>query len=389
MKKLLAVLLALMMVLVSAAALAENLNNESVPESETQELENENQGTEENNSLGNGDATPAAAPPTQETRPSAENGQDATKADQTVTVTKLFSVSGTGAKNPAQTVSFTVETGTVANSSAASAPAVSIDSVNFEEGETEKYITIHLPVFTSVGIYTYPVVETDTNVAGVSYASDLELKITVIQAADGLQIAGIALRQNDVKTDTLMNEYKANALTVGKTVSGNMGDQNKAFPITVTLTAPANDKVYGSIGVTISGEDATVKDGSTDITNVIAAEAEGWTTKTLNLSLKHGQTVRFDNIPEGTTYTVVEDSVIEHIDGLATAAQQDNPNAYEVSGEITTARALTSDVDATITNTKNVEIDTGVALDSSAYVLIMALSLAGFVMLKVRRREEY
>ena len=385
MKKLLAILLALMMVLVSVAALADVVPEDN-PTGETPAEE-----TSE---------TPAASTAATAADPSVDTGYDkdtaplaglpATSA-RTVKVKKHFNITGTGAKVPPQKVKFTVKAGTVSNSSTITvAPSVTIDDVEFTESnataDLTKEVSINLSAYKGVGVYTYPVEETDTNVAGVSYATGLELKVTVIQGESGLVIAGIALRQNDVKTDTLENDYAANALTVGKTVSGNNGDQNKLFPITVVLTAPDGDKVYGSVGVTIDGTDATVKDGETAISTTIAAETNGWETKTLKLQLKHGNTVKFDNLPAGVKYTVVEDSDIVHLDD--DMDEQANPEAYKVEEEVETATELTADTTVTIKNTKNIEIDTGVALDSAVYMLIMALALAGFVALKIRRREE-
>lgn len=409
MKKLLAILLALMLVMVSAFALAEG-DPENNVEDPTTEVSNPTGGNGEGGTTGGNTGsgsttTPTATATITAADPSVNTNYDQDKnegglpatAEQTVTVYKNFNISGTGAKLPAQRVTFTVGTGTVSNSTTVTgdAPVVTIDYVDFTETDDEKdlkkEVKINLPAYRGVGVYTYPVTETDTNIAGEKYATGLQLKVTVVQGETGLMIAGIALRQNvasdgtgGTKTDTLENDYKANALTVGKTVTGNMGDQNKYFPITVVLTAPNNDKVYGSVGVTINNGDAgtMVKDGTTDITTTIAAETAGWETKTLNLSLKHGQTVKFDNLPEGVTYTVVENLVNKtDIEG--------DPEAYAVSGEVTGATALTADASVTITNNKTQEIDTGVTLETTAYMLIMALTMAGFAMMVIRRRKEY
>jgi len=400
MKKLLAILLALMMVLVSVTALAADGD----PVGETPA------GTEEPAGGDAASTTPAATTNATAKDPSVDTGYNETTKPKTgldasvandVTVNKKINVSGTGANVPTQTVSFTVGAGTVTGSSA-TAPVVTIDDVDFTEiltgenkgkAQTEE-VTIHLLPYTSVGVYTYDITETDTNVAGMKYATDLELKITVINGeivkdgakTPGLVIAGIALRQKNVKTDTMENDYVAHALTVGKTVDGNLGDKTKAFPITVVLTAPEGDLVYGTVDVTITGTDATVKDGSTDITTSIAAETSGWATKTLALSLKDGQSVKFENLPDGVTYTVIEDDTIKHLD--SDMEEPEKADSYKVDNEVKTATALTADATVDITNTKNIEVDTGVALDSTVYMLIMALALAGFAALKVRRREE-
>jgi len=404
MKKLIALLLALMMALVCVSALADDPVVPTGDDPEVTEPSGEPSGDDtqnDNNGTTTTPTTPAATTAATDADPSVDTGYDPVDAPTTglpatsaldVTVSKHFNVTGSGAKVPPQSVEFEVGTGTVTNSSTiSSAPPVTMECQDFAEGDETKIITIHLPAYSGVGVYTYPVTETDTNIAGVSYASNLELKVTVIQGklngADALVIAGIALRQNNVKTDTLENDYAANALTVGKTVDGNNGDRDKLFPITVVLTAPTGDKVTGTVGVTITGDTAEVKDGTSPITTTIAAVSGGWTSKTLSLKLKHGQTVKFDNLPAGVTYTVVEDSDIVHLD--AANKEQDNTEAYLVEDEVKTATALTADKTVTIKNTKNIDVDTGVTLDSTVYMLIMALALAGFVVLKIRRREDY
>ena len=168
-----------------------------------------------------------------------------------------------------------------------------------------------------------------------------------------------------------------------------MGDTTKLFPITVVLTAPEGDKVFGTVGVTITGDKATVKVGSTEIKTEIAAETAGWTTKTLSLQLANGDTVKFDNLPEGVTYTVVEDEAITHTAATQNEAEQANPDAYYVENEVETATALTADATVTISNTKTVEIDTGVTLETVPYIMILAVTMIGAALLVIRKREEY
>lgn len=397
MKKFLAILLALTLVLANVAvALAgetggDNGSDTAITDQDSDKDNNEGGGTSNNATS----TTPAAETKATEKDPSVaiKEGDayslEATKV-QKVKINKHFNVSGTGAKTPAQTVEFTFGTGDVSNSTTVTtAPSIDNASVTFAEGDKSKEVEITLPSFSGVGIYTYPVTETDTGIAGEKYASDLELKVTVIQNGDKLMIGGIALRQKNVKTDTLENDYNANALTVGKTVSGNMGDTTKLFPITVVLTAPEGDKVFGTVGVTITGDKATVKVGSTEIKTEIAAETAGWTTKTLSLQLANGDTVKFDNLPEGVTYTVVEDEAITHTAATQNEAEQANPDAYYVENEVETATALTADATVTISNTKTVEIDTGVTLETVPYIMILAVTMIGAALLVIRKREEY
>ena len=53
------------------------------------------------------------------------------------------------------------------------------------------------------------------------------------------------------------------------------------------------------------------------------------------------------------------------------------------------ALAALDELEKGVVDCKTIVIDTGVALDSAVYMLIMALAVAGFVALKIRRREDY
>ena len=90
--------------------------------------------------------------------------------------------------------------------------------------------------------------------------------------------------------------------------------------------------------------------------------------------LTHNQSVEFDNLPAGVTYTVSETA-------------DTNYTTTQTGDSGTIASAFLSD--AQFTNYRNIEIDTGVSLETTAYMLIMALAMAGFAMMVIRRRKEY
>lgn len=395
MKKLLAILLAMMLVMVSAFALATDVDDLKTNGGGTTKPTGE--GSTQDEKKGGDDIT--TNPDTTTTPvdsgsssitvtakdPSVETGYDAKTAQkaglenkvQTVTVNKHFTVTGYEGKGktPAHTLEFVVGDATVTNATTvkdADAPKVTIDSLELSEEQTEKEVTIHLPVFPGVGVYTYPVEEKDTGVAGITYATNLELKITVIQGENALVIAGIALKQGSTKTDTIENLYDSGALKVGKKVTGNMGDQNAVWEFKIDLKAPDGDTVKSTIAISGEGK-VTADQGETE--EAITGISGDWDTKTVYAYLKHGQSVEFDNLPAGVTYTVTE-----------TVDSNYEPPVI-TNGAGTIAKAALAD--AEFTNKRDMVIDTGVTLETSAYVLIMALALAGFVMLKVRRREEY
>ena len=388
MKKLLAILLALMLVMVSVAALAG-----STPEDNPEDPPVAENGDSGEDSGGSDAATTTDLSEYIETADPSVDTETGMPANEEHEITipkvinlKVYNEPAEGAtkvdKHPAFELTFGEVTKTVSLSTVEhdDIPDITLpDAVSIAEGANTADITIGLPKYTVVGIYEYTFKENVLGYAGLTQeAGDLKLKVTVVQEADGLYIEGIAFRQNDVKTDELDDLYEAGSLTVSKSVSGNMGDRTKKFPITVTFSSEKPVK---------SSSTYTQGSTTTDIT---------WTNDksfTVTLMLKHGDSVQFDNIPAGVTYMVVEDDEtktdgIKHLDD--SKDEQTDANAYLVGGEVDEATEITvaKNTPVEITNQKDIDIDTGVSVDSAVYMLIMALALAGFVALKIRRREE-
>ena len=382
MKKLIALLLALMLALVCVSALAADDDTptgttpateggeggeggENNPGGDAENNDNVTEGTELTKYI---DAKDISISPTEAT---------------TVTLPKRINVEAyesTGA-HPALDLKFTVTAESVELSTVAlkDAPAVSISDTSIAEDAKTVDLTVNLPAYSAVGIYTYTVTETPTKIAGIVEATNMKLKITVIQDVENnkLVIGGIAFRQEDIKTDEMDNLYKAGSLKVTKTVDGNMGDRTKEFPIIITLTAPTGKTVASTVTYKVNGTGSAATVNWND-------DGIG----TVEVNLKHDDYVQIDNIPDGVTYTVVEGEAIKHLN--AENEEQDNVNAYLVGGEVENKGIVAKELtEETISNKKEIKIDTGVALDFVPYMLIMALALVGFVALKVRRREEY
>ena len=366
MKKFLAILLAMMLALVSVAALASG------------DVEDPNAGNE-----------PAATEP-------AEGGNaadiDYTKgttysqaatAPFTVEIDKTYAFTVLeGATIPAHTLTFSVEATGVDYPGAAidmdNLPEVTVDDVVIPEAEageeTSAYpVTINMPAFPEVGVYNYTITEDNTNVAGVTYhTSPWYLRVTVVRTEAGeLQVAGIALREEETdhenpdqqtKIDSLDNEFSSGSVKIKKIVTGNMGDYSKDWHITVTFSSAKH--VWNTIKyTTVDGVEHTITPGWSDNTSV-------------EITLKHNEEVTFENVPTDVSYTYTETEADQ--DGYTTTYS--NEEAVAIAAAETKAEE--------IENNKEVTPDTGITLESMPYVLMMALSLAGFVVLKLRKREE-
>ncbi len=220
---------------------------------------------------------------------------------ETVKIKKVYKLEGAGT-SPVET--FTLEqvgNGSVKDGDATSAPALGIiTGATFAEGAANANgatgeITVALPEYTSVGVYEYTLQEVAGTTAGVTYYGEtIKLVVTVVNGKNNalLRIAGVHTESSGVKSDTFENTYRAGTLNVSKTVTGNLGDKNKYFEFKVTLTG-VEGKTYGdSYAVSGGSKDDNPK------SIVIGQET--------TFMLKHGDTLSIANLPYNVTYTVTE-----------------------------------------------------------------------------------
>lgn len=280
---------------------------------------------------------------------------------KTVTIIKDYQSPNNDTTSPAETFTFTIEKQSVTDAAEGvtvdNMPVPTISNVSYASGDAgsthaKKPIAITLPDYPSVGIYTYSIHEDCGQSAGVTYRNDpILLRVTVIQDSTGLTpIAAIHTESSSCqKSDTFANIYSAGTLCITKNVTGNLGDQAKNFTITVTFYAPQGKTVNEAI---------TYMDGSTT-----CSIASGWSVKeSVDIQLKHGETITFQNIPYGVSYHVTEKDYTP--EGYE-VAQYDfsDPNKTIDSPQDTVA----------VTNNKNINVDTGIHLDSIPYLIILAV----------------
>lgn len=293
----------------------------------------------------------------------------------TVTLTKQYALTNPGTISPDETFSFSALTCTNVTDAAdgvttANAPVPTIGDVSYAAGEAggenaTKNIIITLPTYTSVGIYTYTFSELDGGTAGVAYRSaPITLVVTVIEQSGKVRVAAVHTEEaNGTKSGTFNNEYSAGSLLVTKNVTGIMGDQEKEFTVKVTFTAPAGDTVREAITYVDGTETKTI--------------AGGWTTsKEATITLKHGESVTFTNIPYGVTYNVEEDDYTTDANGGYDTASYDNKTGTIGAASVTT----------TITNNKGGTVDTGISMDAMPYVLLLSVACVGLFLFISKKR---
>ena len=295
-------------------------------------------------------------------------------------------------KYPGHALTFTTPVGSVKEGGVGSEniPALTVTANAIAEGDSSAEITVTVPDFPAVGIYTYKFKEVDPEIAGVTVNDkDITIVFTVIQDDDDnlivaaihceSPIAPVYLDENgdptsetaanaDKKTDEFDNSFESGALEVSKTVKGNMGDHSKSFKIKVTFTSKLE------VGSTITYDGGTITP---------SAWEDGKASVTINLA--HGASVEFDNIPAGVSYTVVE---LDDDGETELAANAESADKYVVTYEGATGTIPSADkASAAVTNTKTAEIDTGISLDSLPYILIVAVVLGAAVVMFVNKRR--
>lgn len=176
---------------------------------------------------------------------------------ETVVIKKSYRLDGAGS-SPAETFTL-VQTGSdVLDGDAEAAPELGfITGATFDPGAATAEgvtmpITVNLPEYEKVGKYEYTLKEVQGNNAGVGYYdAAMRLVVTVINGDNGLErVAAVhtELAQGAAKSDTFENTYSAGTLTVKKTVTGNLGDKKKEFDFTVTFAAPEGKNWTPAIG---------------------------------------------------------------------------------------------------------------------------------------------
>lgn len=297
----------------------------------------------------------------------------------TANMGKVVAISGTNAKMPAQTFTFAITNAGVTDAAStvttATMPTPTLGSVSYSEGESgEKAIPITLPTYTSVGVYTYTITENAGDTLGMTYATgSLTLKVTVVNDENGgVKVAGTSLvGSDDKKHDTFTNKYEAGSLTIKKIVTGNLGVKSQKFDIDVTFTS--SKPVASTIsGVAINTNDWTLSNSTYTCTKTV--------------SLADNETATFYNIPYGVSYTVAEDEKHTNPDD-AVGSDKGYTVSYDDNKTQTIAASTYS---TTVTNNKGTTPDTGITTDSLPYIMLLGfVVLAGAAMLIKRRAARH
>lgn len=315
---------------------------------------------------------------------------------------------------------------------------------------TKPSVQLTVPTYEAVGDYWYKVTENDNNTAGVIYGTnDSETEDTTsvngahkrvyyihVQVTNGATkgdyIRTLTLHktapdvtsvttnaayetwysnnnkntegQNDKKVADIQNKYYAGSLNIKKTVTGNAGDKNELFEVTVTFKNESKANMNSDITYkNFYDPNGNLTKDATSLSWTDTVETSGTTTTHSNKTkevifyVKDDTTVTFNNIPYGVTYTVTEtqpsddkythtfahenaddtvtfDSVSLAADEVTTESTDTSKTAAEKWNAAKATGSISDDSDTiTITNNKTSVIDIGVMTSDAPYVALLLL----------------
>lgn len=177
--------------------------------------------------------------------------------------------------------------------------------------------------------------------------------------------------EDTINTDTTFYAKYVPAsanLTVTKTVTGKLGDTNKAFTFTITKA---------------DGASANIIDANVEISEADRAKVE-WKGNG-QFTLKDGASITFKNLPSGE-YKIVEDDYIG--EKYETSWQIGTDGKVYEKNRTATVTIGTTEQTVHFTNHRTLEPDLGVLLDTLPYIVILAVVAGGVALLMLRKRRK-
>lgn len=341
-----------------------------------------------------------------------------TQSDDDLELTKTLTVVEGTAPN-SMDFSFTVVkqgTATAIDGAASDAKFTTTDANPFVGPNKEYTATTTVQLATvlgtdkeTIGEYYYTITENTPAYPGVTPVHDtLTMKITVVNATG--EIGGgygyyVALyRSNSDGTtekveakNAFSNTYNSKNLTLSKTVHGSLGSLAENFSFIIKFEPASADvaDMYKGPQVGTVGNDVSINGKTTgDYLDLNTP---------YTVTLKHGKSLNFSNLPAGIKYKVYEvDSafndekdavtkgdytvvVRESTDVDSNVIAFDTTDKNTVKGSVGTANVTTA-----FHNTHEGQPDMGVVLDNAPYIAMLAIVAIGGValMLNKRRRDE-
>lgn len=153
-------------------------------------------------------------------------------------------------------------------------------------------------------------------------------------------------------------------LTISKTVTGMLGDTNKAFNFTITKA---------------DGTPVNITESNIEITDNTKAVWQG----DGKFTLKDGASITFKNLPSGE-YKIAEDDYSGEKYETSYVVDSGEPH----SGKDAAVTMSGTNMKLAFTNHATLKPDTGVLLDTLPYIVILAVVAGGVALLMLRKRRK-
>ena len=227
---------------------------------------------------------------------------------------------------------------------------------------------------------------------GTDYSTTYQINNSSPQDGISAEISSSTLKANKQNGTTVefTNTYtlqKLDGITITKKVTGEFGERDKNFTFKVELK-DKNDQA-----ITVTGENYTFSDNTSN-------------RNLTSFTLKNGKYVTLNQIPVDTTIVITETDA----GGYKTSATKHFTNYGETATERVFKYKVVADKDGnavlmtegkvldlfdtkiednaiTVTNDKPGIPDTGVLLDTLPYLILLAVAVAGGVLVVVRKRK--
>lgn len=328
--------------------------------------------------------TPAA--PVMSTNPDAAINVNTTYID------KLYTVTGetTEGLYPKETLSFTSVPATTNPDANDQNPVnLTIDPLTVTSAATND-ITIKLPTFTKAGVYKFTVTEDgDEATLGVTYDKESAIAVSVLVSYDWeatdytlkVETFTVTLPEGKNEKDyNFNNQFDLGTLEITKNVTGNLGSENDSFDIVVTFAVPTDKTICNDVKYTVAGGAEKT---------IAAADIA----KPVTITLKHGQTAKFVDLPVGLTYTVVEKNYTDGDENTVNGGY--DAAKYSLNGAADTTTSVSDSISAAeekdtvkITNNKETNVATGIVMDSVPFVVMAVIAVLGLAAFTAKKRVQ-
>ncbi|MBQ2952512.1 MAG: hypothetical protein IJE07_03045 [Clostridia bacterium] len=241
------------------------------------------------------------------------------------------------------------------------------------------------------GVYRWAVTKsvTDTDPIGDATNNSETLYLFAYATDNGgsLVISSVGLTHDanmSAAKGNLNDSYPVQTLnlSITKNVTGNQGSRDQYFKFTVSLTSPTGsaDQTYDITGHDVTVPQTAYHNSTTNVEKITVSNGTG----SVELWLKHGQTVTIKNILYGTAYTITESentdyTVKSSITGDTTGTTADGATASDTS--------LTASTTVAFTNDKQAVVPTGVVLNSGAPIMGLLLAAALLLVVNAGKRK--